>query len=292
MSAIADNTARHSAILRAGLWMVGTLLSFAVMAVCGRELAGELTTFQILFWRSLVGFLMIATLLTYFGWGQLRTASFHVHGIRAIVHFGGQFGWFYAIGLIPLVEVFALEFTMPIWVVILASMILRERLTMARLISVGLGFVGVVVILQPGAGSISIGSLAALGAAFGYAATQVATRFLAQRDTPLCILFYMTIIQLPLGLAASLSDWQWPALADWPWLLLVGITAMTAHYTLARAMRLAEAGVVAPMGFLRLPMIAVIGYLFYGEALQVWVGLGAVLICAGIVLNVRDAKRR
>ena len=102
----------------------------------------------------------------------------------------------------------------------------------------------------------------------------------------------MTIMQLPMGFIPALHDWKWPEGLDWPWLILVGITAMSAHYTLTRALRLAEAAVVVPMEFLRLPLIALVGYMFYNEALEVWVGIGAVLICGGIFLNLRDAERR
>ncbi len=281
-----------SDLFKASLWMVGALASFTTMAICGRELAGELSTFQILFWRSIVGLVMITSLLTYFGWGQIRTSSLRIHALRNIAHFGGQFGWFFAIAMIPLVEVFALEFTVPIFTAVMASIFLGERLTLGRIIAIIIGFAGVMVMLRPGIEAIGIGSLAALGAAVGYATAHTSTRFLAQRDSPLCILFFMTVMQLPMGFVPALHDWKWPEGLDWPWLVLVGITAMSAHYTLTRALRLAEAAVVVPMEFLRLPLIAMVGYTFYGEALEIWVGIGAVLICAGIILNLRDAERR
>jgi len=95
--------------------MSGTLVSFMAMAICGRQLAGQLTTFQILFYRSLIGLVIIGFLLWHSNWKQVFTRHFKVHAIRNIAHFGGQFGWFYGIAFIPLAEVFALEFTVPIW---------------------------------------------------------------------------------------------------------------------------------------------------------------------------------
>ncbi len=282
----------HAATLKGALWMLGSLTSLALMAIGGRELAGHLTTFQIMFWRSVFSLIIIASLLSHFGWGQVRTSALRVHATRSVFHFSAQFGWFYAIGVIPLVEVFALEFTTPIWLAVLAALILKERLTPVRIVSVVVGFVGVLVILRPGMSAISIGSLAALGAAVGYAVTHVTTRFLALRDPPLCILFYMTAIQMPLGLAPALVGWRWPGLADWPWLVALGTASMTAHYTLTRAMQLVEATVAAPMNFLRLPLIAAVGYIFYGENLELWVGVGAALICVAIFFNSRDAGRR
>lgn len=281
-----------SDMTKVGLWMVGALASFTTMAICGRELAGDLSTFQILFWRSMVGLVMISALLTRFGWGQIRTHSIGIHLLRNAAHFGGQFGWFFAIAMIPLVEVFALEFTTPIWTAVMASIFLRERLTSGRIVAIAIAFVGVLVILRPGLTVVGIGSLAALGAALGYATAHTTTRFLAQRDTPLCILFYMTVMQLPMGLVPALHGWIWPHGMEWFWLALVGITAMSAHYTLTRALKLAEAAVVVPIEFMRLPLIAVVGYVFYGEALEIWVGIGGVLVCGGILLNLRDAERR
>lgn len=280
----------NAPVFRAAAWMTGALASFATMAICGKELSADLTTGQIMFWRGLAGWLLIALLLSRSGWGQLRTERIKLHGFRAVVHFGAQFGWFFAIPLIPLAEVFALEFTMPIWAAIMAALFLGERMNGARVIAIALGFVGALVIIRPGVSAVGIGQVSAIAAAVGFAVAATTVRALAQRDTPLCILFYMTAIQLPMGLAAAVHGWVWPdPAAHGPWIVLVGCTAFSAHYCLASAMRLAEATVVVTMDFLRLPLIAVIGYVFYGEALELWVVVGAALVCTGIYTNVRDA---
>ena len=281
-----------SPILRAGLWMVGTMVSFATMAVCGRELAGGLTTFQILFWRSLVGVLILVVLLSHQGWAQVRTKNLKVHGFRNVVHFGAQYCWFFAVATIPLAEVVSLEFTTPLWTAVLAMLFLGESLRAKRLTAIALGFIGTLVIVRPGLGEVGFGTLAGLAAAFGYAVALTSVRFLAQRDTPLCLLFYMLALQLPLGFFPALGGWVWPGAADWPWILAVGVTGLTAHYCIARAMRLAEAAAVTTMGFMRLPLVALVGFALYGEVLELWVGLGATLICAGIYLNVRDESGR
>ena len=282
-----------SPVLRAGIWMMGALASFIAMAICGRELADDLSTAQILFWRGAVGIILITILLTRTGWRQIKTNSLHVHGVRAVVHFGAQFCWFFAIPLISLSEVFALEFTAPIWTALLAALFLGERLNSARITAICLGFAGAIVIIRPGFATVGIGTLSAATAAVGFAVALVMVRLLAQRDTPLCILFYMTLIQLPMGFGLALDGWVWPDPAtQGPWIILVGVTAFSAHFCIASAMRLAEATVVVTMDFLRLPLIAVVGFVAYGEALEIWVAIGATLVCAGIYLNVRDAQRR
>jgi drug/metabolite transporter (DMT)-like permease len=276
-------------VLRAALWMFGALASFMAMAISGRELSSELSTFQILFSRSFVGLLVIGALLQRMGWGRLRTHSFGTHLTRNLAHFAGQYGWFTGLASIPLTEVFAIEFTMPIWTAILATLILGERMNRLRALAIVLGFVGILVILRPGMASVSAGALAVLGAAFAYAFAHTLTKLLSGKDAPIVILFYMTAIQLPLGLAASLPQWVWPSQAIWPWVALVGLTALSAHYCLTRAFQLADASVVIPLDFLRLPLIALIGLVFSGEPLDPWVMVGAAIVFVAIWLNLKSA---
>ncbi len=285
------STPRFSPAVRAAFWMSGALVSFMAMAIAGRQLSTELTTFQILFFRSLVGLAVVLVLLQRTGWAQVRTQVFGTHLLRNVAHFGGQYGWFYGIALIPLTEVFAIEFTVPIWTAVLASFMLGERLSDTRKLAVALGFAGVIVILRPGFATISVAALAVLGGAFCYAISHVFTKRLSSTQTPLAILFYMTVIQLPLGLVPALPRWVWPSAALWPSVCIVAVTALSAHYCLTRAFRLADASVVVPLDFLRLPLIAVVDFLVYGEALNIWVFAGAAIVFVATWLNLRSATR-
>ncbi len=276
----------------AAFWMGGTLLSFSAMAVGGRELSAELNTFQILFFRSLVGLAVVIALAARSGWAPMRTRRPGWHVLRNVAHFGGQFGWFYGLALIPLAQVFAIEFTIPIWTLVLATVFLRERLTGARVASVALGFAGMLVILRPGLEGFSPAALAVLAGALGYAISYIFTKKLIATDAPLAVLFWMTLVQLPLGFVPALASWVWPSVHLWPWLVVVGVTALTAHYCLSRALALADAMVVVPMDFLRLPLIAVIGALAYGEPLEWAVFAGAAIMVAGNLLNLRAERRR
>jgi drug/metabolite transporter (DMT)-like permease len=276
--------------IRAALWMCGALVSFMAMAIAGRQLSVELTTFQILFFRSFVGLVVVLALLQRSGWTQVKTRVFGTHLLRNVAHFGGQYGWFYGIAFIPLTEVFAIEFTIPIWTAILATIFLGERMNGLRALAVALGFAGILVILRPGMAVVSAPALAVLGGALCYAISHVFTKRLSGTETPLTILFYMTVIQLPLALVPSLPHWVWPSAALWPWVGVVAVTALSAHYCLTRAFQLADATVVIPMDFLRLPLIAVVGFIFYGEALNIWVFVGALIVFAATWLNLRSAS--
>lgn len=267
------------------------MASFLAMAISGRQLAAELTTFQVLFFRSVVGAVVIVVLLQRTGWSRLQTRRFGTHFVRNIIHFAGQFGWFYGLARIPLSEVFALEFTMPIWTVLLAPLFLAERLTPTRLAVVAIGFVGTLVVLRPGVAVIQPASLAVLASALAYSLAHMLTKRLSGSDSPLSILFYMTAIQLPLGLMMALPNWVWPSVQAWPWIVLVGLAALAAHYCLTRAFQLADATVVIPMDFLRLPLITAVGYFIYGEKLDGWVLIGALVLCLGAWLNLKTAAR-
>lgn len=273
--------------------MVGALLSFSTMAIAVRELLDTMGTFEVLFFRSLVGLAMVFAAVPRYGGATLRTGKFGIHVIRNLLHFGGQFAWVYAIGLLPLATVFAIEFTMPVWTAVLAAVLLHERLNRGRAVMLALGLIGVLVILRPGFAIIQPAALVMLAGAFAFATTMVATKRLAGTDSPLVVLFYMSAIQLPLGLIPALGQWVAPTLADAPWILAVGAAGFSAHYCMTRAFRLADATLVVPFDFLRLPLIAVVGFLFYGEPIELATMVGAAVIFAGTYYSVsRESRRR
>ena len=277
--------------LRAALWMGGALLSFVLMAMAVRELTHEIGVFEILFLRSVVALVILAAILPHFGLRVLRTQRFSLHVIRNVLHFAGQYAWVYAIGLLPLATVFAIEFTMPVWTALLAALILRERLNRGRVVMLVLGCAGILIILKPGFERVPPAALVMLAGAFAYAATMIATKRIAGHDTALALLFYMSVIQLPLGMALALPEWKTPAPADWPWVIVVGATGLTAHLSLARALRIADATLVVPIDFLRLPLIAAVGALFYGEPLEASIFAGALVIFAGTYYSIRREGR-
>ena len=279
-------------IIIATLWMAGTLFSFMAMAIGGRELSGGLSTFQILFFRSLVGLLIVGVLVAVTGKRRISTRQLRWHLVRNISHFGGQFGWFYGIAYISLAKVFAIEFTLPIWTAILAAVILKERLTPPRIAAILFGIVGMLVILRPGMGVMDTASMAVLAGAVCYGLSHTLTKKITVHDPPVTILFYMTLIQLPLGFFLSVSNWAFPAPGMWPWIIVVGIAALSGHYCLARALAIAPATVVVPMDFLRLPLIALVGFILYNEGLDYFVFIGAMIMLAGNLINIRAEQKK
>ena len=278
--------------LRGALWMVGALLSFSLMAVSVRELLRTMGSFEILFLRSLVSFVLVLAVLPRFGLGALRTRHFGLHLVRNVLHFSGQYAWVYAIAMLPLATVFAIEFTMPVWTALLAIPILGERLNRGRTVMLVLGLAGILVILKPGFGVVHPAALVMLAGSFAYASTMIATKRLSGSDSALAVVFYMSVVQLPLAFVPALPGWVAPALVDLPWILAIGAAGLSAHYCLTRAMRIADATLVVPIDFLRLPLIAVVGMLFYSEPLEFSIMLGAAMIFAGTYYSVQRESRK
>ena len=281
--------------LKAALWMLGAIASFSAMAVAGRAVSHSLDTFEIMTYRSLVGILVLWIILTLTGqWQQVTRRSLGTHVVRNAAHFTGQNLWFYAVTAIPLAQVFALEFTSPIWVVLLSPLILGEPLTRLRLMSVLAGFVGILIVARPSPDTISPGLIAAAGSAVFFALSVMYTRLLTRTETVLCIMFWLTLMQAVFGIIFSAWDGDMvaPSVQTLPWLVLIGLAGLLAHYCLTSALAIAPATVVVPIDFVRLPTIAIVGMLLYGEALDAWVFVGAAVIFAANYANIWYANRR
>ena len=281
--------------LKAALWMLGAIASFSAMAVAGRAVSHALDTFEIMTYRSLVGIVVLWVLLTLNGqWRQVTRRSLGTHVIRNAAHFTGQNLWFYAVTAIPLAQVFALEFTSPIWVVLLSPLILGEPLTRLRLMSVLAGFTGILIVARPSPDTISPGLIAAASSAVFFALSVMYTRLLTRTETVLCIMFWLTLMQAVFGIILSAWDGDMvaPSAQTLPWLVLIGFAGLLAHYCLTSALAIAPATVVVPIDFVRLPTIAIVGMLLYGEALDAWVFVGAAVIFAANYANIWYANRR
>jgi len=274
--------------------MLGAIASFSTMAVAGREVSFALDTFEIMLFRSAVGVIIVAFAAIAFGtWRQISREQFSLHFFRNIMHFIGQNLWFYAVTVIPLAQVFALEFTSPIWVILLSPLILGERITLVRAVAALMGFLGVLVVTRPDMAGVNVGVTMAASSAIFFAFTIIFTKRLTRTQSITCILFYLTVLQLGFGLvtAGYDGDIALPNTETLPWLVLIGVAGLLAHFCITNALAIAPATVVVPIDFVRLPVIAIIGMLVYGEALDLWVLLGAGIIFAGNYLNIWSETR-
>ncbi|MGQ0652497.1 MAG: DMT family transporter [Betaproteobacteria bacterium] len=279
--------------MRGALWMLGAVASFIAMAIAARGLLRHMGAFEIVFWRGVAMLAIVLVLLPGSGGlGMVRTRRFGLHVLRNGAHFFGQTTWVFALSALPLATVFAIEFTLPLWTALLAAFMLGERITPPRAVMLALGLVGVLAILRPGMSFVHPAALVLVFGTMGFAAQFIFTKQLSATDKPLGIIFWMCIIQAPIGLVASVPGWVAPTLADAPWIGLIGLASYTAHYCITRAVKTADATVVVPIDFVRLPLVALIGALFYGEPLDPLVLVGAAVIFAGTYFSLsREARR-
>lgn len=282
--------------LAAAGWMLGAILGFSSMAVAGRELGGRLDTFDIMIWRSGVGLVLVLAWAAARGQlGQITTRQLPLHLGRNTVHFVGQNLWLAALTLIPLAQVFAIEFLNPILVALAAPLVLGERARGITYLSAVLGFCGILIVARPfgAGGGLSLGLIVAFGAALGFAATSLATKQLTRFVPTMSVLFWLCSLQLAMAVVCSLATGgtELPVGREWGLLVVVGVAGLVAHACLTTALSLAPASIVTPMDFLRLPLIAVVGMVLYGEPLDPFVFLGGAVVFGANWLNLAADQR-
>ena len=279
-------------VMRALAWMGVALGSFTSVAIAGREAARGATTLEMMFYRCLISLVIVlAIVMVGPGLKAMRTTRLTLHSVRGVIHFIAQYSWLSALTMIPLAQLFALEFTAPIWVALLAPLLLGERLTQTRLAAAVVGFLGMVIVAQPGMVAFNAGIGLGLVAAIGFALSMLATKTLTQGESPLRILFYMFVIQTALSLLLLIGGIRVPDLVTMGWISIIALAGLSAHYSLVRAFALADAIIVAPMDFFRLPLIAVVGAMVYAEPFDPIILLGGVVVIAGNVLNLWGERR-
>jgi len=279
--------------IKGSLWMIGGVFCLTSMAIAGKEISLQIDTFEILFFRSVIGvciilfFLVKKNLLHEINLKEIRT-----HLKRNLAHFIGQNLWLYALASITLAEVTSLEFTMPIWIVFFSYLMLNEKLDKYKIISVCIGFVGVLITVRPDIETLNLGLIAAAISAIMFALTNIYTRKLTRTESTLTILFFLTSMQLVFGLITSLLDGQLdiPTNENIIWIVTIGFAGLGAHYCITTALSLAPPTVVAPIDLLRLPIVVLIGVFFYSEQGDIFIYFGASLIIFANWLNVKKAN--
>lgn len=266
--------------VRGVLWVVLATALFALVPISVRDLSDTMSSSEIVFFRSAIG---VAIMTAYFwsrGFGRLRTTKPGLHIWRAVLNFIGMVMWFYALGRMPIADAVAIHFTLPLFVVVLAAVFLGERPELRRSLATVVGFLGVLVILRPGFVEVSLAAMGVLASAALYAGTVILIKKVVRTDTAAVVNFYSNLIMLILSILPAAYDWTAPAWGDAPAIVLLGLSGAAAPYCVARALAAADATLVAPFDFLRLPFTAVMAYLFFAEAPPVWTWLGAAVIFA------------
>ena len=284
-----------STTIQAAIWMTGTIVSFSAMAVSGREISFELDTFEIMMYRSIIGLIIVLLLAKSFKTHrEISTQNLSLHFYRNLSHFTGQNLWFYALTLIPFAQLFAFEFSVPLWVMLAAPFLLGERLTNIRIISILVGFIGILIVTRPWLAGLAPGIIPAALCAIGFACSVIFTKQLTQKVSITCILFWLTSMQLLMAVicAGYDGDISLPSSSNFIWIIIIGIGGLLAHFCITKALQLAPATVVTPIDFCRLPVIAAIGYVFYNEALDIFIIGGAIIIFIANYINIWSETKK
>ena len=271
-------------------WMLISVIAFCVMAIAVKEMSNDINSFQIIFYRSLIGLLSISILFK----KRLSKPNFSIlkeHLFRNIFHLIGQYGWILGITYLSLAEVTAIEFSVPIWILLISSLFLKEKLTSQKTISILLGFIGVMVILRPGIEIVSSNSIIVLISAISYAIAHTSTKKLTNTYTSLNIVFIMCLIQIPISFCFALTDWNLPNSIDVMWLIIIGISAIIAHFSMAEAMKYDDISSIISVDYIRLPLLITIGIVMYDEEFKSIYLIGGTLIFIGNWINNRPKAK-
>lgn len=273
-------------------WALAAFLCYSLVPIGVRMLSSNLPPIEILFFRNIIG---LAAFLAFFAWrgfDKLKTGRFGLHLQRNIVNFVGMWLWFAALAVMPLAKAVTLHFTEPIMAAVLAVLILKERPGYRRLVAIFGGFIGILIVLRPGAIPIDWPVAAVLGSALLYGCVSIYTRVLGRTEAASTTTFYYQAMLVAFSLPPALWLWVTPGWDDLPGILLVGVFGSAAPYFIIRALRHAEATLVSPLGFLRLPFTAGFAYLLFSEPTEIWTWIGAAVIFSGAYFMTRGEARR
>jgi drug/metabolite transporter (DMT)-like permease len=278
-------------VLRGAAWMIMAGFCWTIMTILVRQLSADYSSFEILFFRNLVSVCILLPLAMRSGLSSLKTQRLPLHSLRALLSYIGVLLLFYGIANIPLPDVTALSFTQPLFVVVLAALILKEAVNGARWIAVIAGFVGLLVIVRPGVVAVELATVLVLLSAFSYAVSNICVKRLMTTDTANQSVFYFNLLMLPIALVPALFVWVTPALADLPLFVAIGVNGTIAVYAYARSFTLADASAVMPFDFLRMPMAATAAFLLFSETGDIWTWVGSVIIFASSYFLARSSSK-
>jgi drug/metabolite transporter (DMT)-like permease len=265
---------------RAALLMLGSTLFFAMMAVSIRLASETLHTFEIAFFRNFFGLLAALPLLLRHGPSLLRTTQLPRYVVRCVIGVLSMFCGFWAIGNLPLAQAVSLSYSTPLFVTIAAVIFLHEQVRARRWAAVVTGFIGVLVIVRPGSGDFSAGMLVALAAAVLSGVVAIQIKQLSHTEPADRIVIYTTLLWVPMSLVPALFVWEWPSGITWLWVVAAGVLGTGGHMLWTRALKLGDVSALTPISFMQLPVVAIFGYLLFGENVDRWTALGAAIIFA------------
>ncbi len=260
--------------------MLASTLCFGVMAIAIRLASQTLDTIEIAFFRNLFGLLAVLPLVMRMDPAALRTTQLSRYFVRCMVGIFSMLAGFWAIGHLPLAQAISLSYSSPVFVTILAAFMLNEKVHARRWSAVALGFVGVMVIVRPGSTDFSAGTLVALTAAILSGIVAIQIKQLSRVDAANTIVLYTYLFWVPISLVPALFVWEWPQGIAWAWVIGAGLFGTGGQVLWTHALKLGEVSALTPISFVQLPLVALVGWIWFDETVDVWTWVGAGIILA------------
>jgi drug/metabolite transporter (DMT)-like permease len=281
-----------SPVLRGALLVLVSAACIAVDTVLARIVTREVSPFVLVLFRNLFGLLVLAPWLAA-GGGRAAFATRRpfLHVARAALKILGLAGFFHGLSVVPVAEATAIAFATPLFAAAGAAAFLGETLRHGRLAAILVGFAGVLIVLRPGGGALHPGALAVLASAVALAAIGLIAKVLARHDPPRTIVAINLVLSVPLALLAAVPFWTTPSLATLGLMAVQGALGAASQVCFIKALGLADASLMMPIDLVRLPMVALLGFLAFGQVPDAWTWTGGVVICAAVVLLLRAGAR-
>jgi drug/metabolite transporter (DMT)-like permease len=277
--------------VRGAMWMIGAAMSLVAMAILVRALTPKFSVLELIFLRNVVVVILMTPWIMRTGLGALRTTRITGHGLRNAFLYSGNVAWFFGVTMVSLADLAALQFTMPLFTIVMAAVVLREKIGVHRWTATAVGFGGALVILRPGIIEFDLGAIVVLAAAFLYSVAYIITKKLSDTESGNVVVFYMSVFIVAFSFIPAMFVWRTPDWSDALPLIALGIFGYSTHYCVTRAMAAADASYVAPFDFLRLPVSAIFGYFLFQEVSDLWMWVGAAIIFWAAYYNTWMEKR-
>jgi drug/metabolite transporter (DMT)-like permease len=276
--------------MRGILWMLAAAVFFSGLNTSIRLATSEVPVFEVVFFRNFFNLVFMLPWLARIGWSALRTERLGLHALRSTLGLISMMLQFSALALMPLAEATAISFTAPLFAVIGAALVVGETVRLRRWIAIVVGFIGVAVILRPGAGAMQGAALLMLAGSTSVGIGFVCVKLLSRTESPNAMVLFMGLFMAPVSLIPALFVWQWPSLIGWGYLVGVGACATLGHLCFNRAFAAADASAVLPYDYTRLLFVAVIAFVLFGEMPDLWTWVGAgIIVAANIYIAQREA---
>lgn len=260
--------------------MLGSTFFFALMAITIRLASKTLPTYEIAFFRNFFGLIALLPMLRNSWPGVFKTQQLPRYLFRSAIGVVSMLCGFWAIGHLPLAQAISLSYSTPLFVTIAAVLFLHEKVRLRRWSAVIIGFLGVLVIVQPGSDSFTLGSLVAISAAVLSGIVAIQIKQLSRVDSADTIVLYTYLFWVPISLVPALFVWQWPQGIAWLWAIGAGVLGTGGQLLWTRALKLGDVSALTPISFMQLPIVAFAGWLLFGEDPSRWTVLGAAIIFA------------